>query len=177
MITKAHSFTVNAQHRLAVLTTAAEVRAAIFSPGGKIFKGKAIWDTGATGTVITQEIVNACGMKPTGMAKSITANGERLSEVFLVSVRLPNGVVFNSLRVTVADMGESGPDMLIGMDIIGHGDFAVTNLGGKTAFSFRLPSMEKIDFLKSAKKEIGRNDPCPCGSGKKSKACCNTVNA
>ena len=26
--------------------------------------------------------------------------------------------------------------------------------------------------LKTEKKEIGRNDPCPCGSGKKYKKCC-----
>ncbi|MCI5655557.1 MAG: SEC-C domain-containing protein [Ruminococcus sp.] len=26
--------------------------------------------------------------------------------------------------------------------------------------------------VKSAKQRIGRNDPCPCGSGKKYKKCC-----
>ena len=26
--------------------------------------------------------------------------------------------------------------------------------------------------VKSAKEKIGRNDPCPCGSGKKYKQCC-----
>jgi len=93
---------------------------------------------------------------------------------FLIDVRLPNNVVFNHLRVTSGDLGAGGPNMLIGMDIIGHGDFAVTSLGGNTTFSFRLPSMERIDFLQSVKKSVGRNDPCPCGSGKKLKQCCNT---
>jgi len=92
----------------------------------------------------------------------------------LIDVRLPNNVVFNHLRVTSGDLGAGGPNMLIGMDIIGHGDFAVTSLGGNTTFSFRLPSMERIDFLQSVKKSVGRNDPCPCGSGKKLKQCCNT---
>ena len=37
--------------------------------------------------------------------------------------------------------------------------------------------MNKIDFNKllaqiKADKKIGRNDPCPCGSGKKYKNCC-----
>ena len=27
---------------------------------------------------------------------------------------------------------------------------------------------------KTAEKKIGRNDPCPCGSGKKHKKCCGT---
>jgi preprotein translocase subunit SecA len=26
--------------------------------------------------------------------------------------------------------------------------------------------------VKRAKKKVGRNDPCPCGSGKKYKKCC-----
>jgi hypothetical protein len=40
-------------------------------------------------------------------------------------------------------------DMLIGMDVISIGDFAVTNFDGKTTFSFRIPSMATIDFCKS----------------------------
>ena len=42
-------------------------------------------------------------------------------------------------------MGEA--DVLVGMDIINTGDFAVTNLGGITKFSFRFPSLEHIDFV------------------------------
>ena len=76
--------------------------------------------------------------------------------------------------------------VLIGMDIINLGDFAVTNKNGRTAFSFRTPSIEYIDFghpkqkqpppLQSpppaaATSKVGRNDPCPCGSGEKFKKC------
>ncbi len=32
------------------------------------------------------------------------------------------------------------------MDIISQGDFAVTNHGGTTKFSFRIPSQKHIDF-------------------------------
>ena len=39
------------------------------------------------------------------------------------------------------------PQLLIGMDIIDLGDFAVTNADGITAFSFRIPSVEEIDFI------------------------------
>jgi hypothetical protein len=71
-------------------------------------------------------------------------------------------------------------DVLIGMDIIGTGDFAVTNLGDTTVFTFRTPSVERIDFVKTIQDykvqpkvypKVGRNDPCPCGSGKKYKRC------
>ena len=74
------------------------------------------------------------------------------------------------------------------MDIISRGDFAVTNKNGKTTYSFRMPSIEQIDFVKQrpvnavnqtpviassskAPKNIGRNQPCWCGSGKKYKHC------
>ena len=68
----------------------------------------------------------------------------------------------------------SGGDVLIGMDIISQGDFAVTNHGGITKFSFRMPSVTHIDFVEEFKKSqptIGRNDPCYCGSGQKFKKC------
>lgn len=42
-------------------------------------------------------------------------------------------------------------DFLIGMDIITLGDFAVTNVNGKTVFSFRYPSCEKIDYVNDAR--------------------------
>jgi len=39
-------------------------------------------------------------------------------------------------------------DVVIGMDVIGKGDLAVTNLNDKTTFTFRIPSEEEIDFSK-----------------------------
>jgi preprotein translocase subunit SecA len=34
------------------------------------------------------------------------------------------------------------------------------------------PQQEKRETVTQGVKEIGRNDPCPCGSGKKYKKCC-----
>lgn len=36
------------------------------------------------------------------------------------------------------------------MDIISQGDFAVTHSDGKTTFTFRLPSVDKLDFVKNS---------------------------
>ena len=94
---------------------------------------------------------------------------------------LPNNVGIAYVEVTEGDL--MGEDVLIGMDIITRGDFAITNVGGKTTFSFRIPSVETIDYCKQGNqpsvpqkpivktKQPGRNDPCPCGSGKKYKNC------
>jgi preprotein translocase subunit SecA len=71
--------------------------------------------------------------------------------------------------------------MLIGMDIITKGDFSISHFEGKTCFSFRVPSVQEMDFVEEHRKtnstpihslKVSRNSPCPCGSGKKYKQCC-----
>jgi len=144
----------------------------------------AIWDTGATGSLISRKVVEECSLKPTGMAVSRGVHDEKECNTYLVSIGLPQGVGFDKLPVMEAD-GLQGTDVLIGMDVITQGDFAVTNKDSKTVFSFRTPSLDHIDFVKdtnrarqqqgeaqSRHKDTGRNDPCPCGSGQKYKKCC-----
>ena len=145
-------------------------------------KYQALWDTGATGSVITKKVVDECGLKPIGITNVHHAKGIDTSHVYLVSVFLPNNVCFSSLRVTEGDL-VGDVEVLIGMDIISRGDFAVSNMDGKTVFTFRMPSLERIDFVQQTKNlpktrsvspspKVGRNDLCPCGSGKKYKKCC-----
>jgi uncharacterized protein YecA (UPF0149 family) len=56
------------------------------------------------------------------------------------------------------------------------GDFAVTNVNNQTCMTFRIPSIQEIDYVLEANRikyaGISRNQPCPCGSGKKFKKCC-----
>jgi uncharacterized protein YchJ len=148
-------------------------------PPFKDFVG--IWDTGASMTAIDQRVIDACGLIPTGVAMNNTANGLFQTETYLVNLKVPNGVAFPSVVVTRADLGDK-VDVLIGMDIMTHGDLALTNVGGMTVFTFRVPSMLRVDFVQEANEEaralagqpstaIGRNDACPCGSGKKYKKC------
>ena len=143
---------------------------------------KALWDTGATGSVITRKVVDECGLKPISIANVHHAKGTGTSNVYLVSIFLPHGVCITSLRVTEGELA-GDVEVLIGMDIIGRGDFAVSNRNGKTVFTFRMPSLERTDFVEQIKNtpktravspphKVGRNDPCPCGSGKKYKRCC-----
>jgi len=135
-----------------------------------------IWDTGATNSVISKKVVDECGLIPTGMAMVHSATESKPCETFLVSIFLPNKVAFPAVRVTKGMLKDC--DVLIGMDLINQGDFAITHNDGKTTLSFRMPSMEQIDFVAQKKPEpvhstkISRNSPCPCGSGKKYKKCC-----
>jgi hypothetical protein len=68
--------------------------------------------------------------------------------LFLVDIGLPNGVRASNIRVTDGDI--FGCDVLIGMDIIGAGDFSITNVNGITVMSFRLPSIKEIDYVEEA---------------------------
>lgn len=135
----------------------------------------ALWDTGATNTVINKNVVDQCGLIPIGITECYGVNGKHQSNVYLVNIYLPNKVVIPNLTVTEGVLKDI--DVLVGMDVMGLGDFAVSNYKGITTFSFRFPSIETIDFV--AKKpivnpsgKIGRNEKCPCGSGKKYKNCC-----
>lgn len=106
----------------------------------------AIWDTGATNSVITQKVIEDCGLIATGIAQVQGVHGgPTRSDTYLVNIALPQKVVFTGVRVTKGTF--IGGDVLIGMDIITQGDFAVTNYNGLTKFSFRTPSMEHIDFV------------------------------
>lgn len=115
---------------------------------------KAIWDTGATGSVISAKVVNDLDLKPISVVQVHHGGGSSLANVYLVNIFLPNYVVIPQVRVTEAPaIGQA--EVLIGMDIISQGDFAVTNKDGKTVFSFRIPSIECIDFVAVQKQEKG----------------------
>ena len=142
-----------------------------------------VWDTGATATVITERVVRECGLQQTGMTWIVGVNGEKeKTATYLVDVWLPNRVRVQSVRVALMKLtGEE--DILIGMDIIALGDFAVSSYQGITSFSFRTPSTQRVDLLPPKNRlktssqvrnvaKVGRNTPCTCGSGQKFKNCC-----
>lgn len=150
----------------------------------KAFKTKGIWDTGATSSVITQEIFDQLQLKQIGIANVSTASESAKSlPTYLVDVFLKPDVLVQGIEVTVGKIAaESGYHFLIGMDIITFGDFVLTNVDQKTCLSFRLPSQLEIDFVAQQQKlkefidrhmqaKRNMNSPCICNSGKKFKNC------
>ena len=140
----------------------------------------ALWDTGATNSVITDKVARELGLIPTGFTKCYDASGEKIVATYVVNILLPNSVLMPIMTVTEGNL--NGMDVLIGMDIISNGDFSICNKDGKTCFSFQLPSTHEYDYVKEIdnrqhtpikkEKEPENNDICPCGSGKKYKKCC-----
>lgn len=178
-IQKVSAFTTKANGLANVLQTEVEVFQPI--PGQqKAEKFVAIWDTGATSSVITPDVVKKLGLIASGKTNLHgVAGSQNNANTYFVSFILPNKVRVDGVRVAEVSQIAGKADMLIGMDIITLGDFSITNISGKTVFSFRIPSVKMIDYVdeinksKSKKpgKKVGRNELCPCGSGKKYKHC------
>ncbi|MCX3266535.1 aspartyl protease family protein [Pedobacter agri] len=146
-------------------------------------KYSAIWDTGATGSVITKKVSADLGLIPTGMSHVNTANGVAIQRTFTVDISFTNGAKAEGIAVTELDDLAGDSEVLIGMDLISLGDFSITNHNGKTCMSFRIPSAHEIDYVASPNFGVVKvtpaasvpqakpNDKCPCGSGEKYKRC------
>jgi len=111
---------------------------------------RAIWDTGATNTCVTPRVVQELQLQPSGRAAvEVVGCGAAATrhdtDTYLVNIYLPNNVAIIGIRVSENSL--SGADLLLGMDVIAHGDFAITNYNGQTWWTFRVPSNEPIDFV------------------------------
>ena len=142
--------TIEYESRVSVLQTDIDVREptsfTVVDVAGQRLRLKGIWDTGASATAISQNVVTALGLNPTGMKREVhTANGIRKADTYAVSLHLPQGVITNPVLAVDVDL-ITGADVLIGMDVIGTGDFAVTHSGGRTKLSFCVPSMHDTDY-------------------------------
>ncbi len=176
-----NSLTVSYTGKVSAIVSPVEISNPLHNGG--CISTQAIWDTGATNSVITLSSAKRLGLVPITRTPVNGVHGTQDANVYFVHVVLNNKQI--SLKLRVTECAELSSDlsigMLIGMDVISLGDFAVTNFHGKTTMTFRVPSSQEIDFVKASQmanpqiskdKKIGRNDLCPCGSGLKFKNCC-----
>ena len=147
------------------------------------FETNGIIDTGANASVISNNIAERLNAIPQTFTKVHTASEQNVTTpLYEADIEICGKVKISGLMVTSGALLD-GTECLIGMDILSKGDLSVTNFDGKTCVSFRIPSLQCIDFVKTSKssnpfvstKIPGRNDPCICGSGKKYKHCCGKV--
>ena len=107
----------------------------------------AIWDTGAMRSTISTQIARQLNLTPLGQTRVCHADGESLCNYYVVNLLLPNKIEIKMLMVNDGKLTDT--DMLIGMDVISPYDFAITNPGKQTKFSFQVPSTLDIDFENS----------------------------
>lgn len=113
---------------------------------GQSLEVPAVWDTGATRTCVSTVLAEKLGLESRGTSTAITPSGRDVFPSFLVNLELPNGVTVNDLKVVGTQIHKQRLGVLIGMDVITQGDFAVSCKAGRTQFTFRMPSVEDADY-------------------------------
>jgi hypothetical protein len=114
-----------------------------------------LWDTGATGSVITKSTAAYLELLPIGRTNVRGVHGEKKVNVYFVNITLSNkNITLNTLATECDELSaDNSIGMLIGMNIITMGDFAITNYQEKTIMSFRVPSLQTIDFVEELKQD------------------------
>ena len=139
---RGEAFTVNFHS----LVNEIKLPVGVGKPGGLPHKFTAIWDTGATNTVISKKVVGVLGLVDViDQVDTYSADGPGQADAYYVNVELLNRVTFANLKVIQMEIRD---DLLIGMDIIGSGDFCLTNVGGETVLTFESPPYYRYDFVK-----------------------------
>ena len=106
------------------------------------------WDCGATQSSISKELSQKLQLKPCGTQVATSSTGSALLDTYEISLILHDEVEIPMRVSALPNIHSSGVDMLIGMNVIHLGDFAISNYNDKTCFSFRIPSKGLIDFTK-----------------------------
>lgn len=160
------SFTVDYGRRVDLLSTKVGISEAFPVSNAEVVSAdpdqfNAIWDTGATGSAITPEVVKALNLRPSGMCTIHGVQGAKDTNTYLVNLFLPNRVVIPNVRVSEVDKLVGNFGVLIGMDIIRQGDLAVSNVDNKTVMTFRLPSKKRFDFVAESQKSAAEQERRP----------------
>ena len=108
----------------------------------------AIWDTGAMTTNISENVVKYFNLKQISSAMLWSIYATKPRPTYQVNIELPGGFRYFGLSVIGVEQIAQNVDVIVGMDIISLGDFAVSNYNGKTSFSFRFPSQGSINLTK-----------------------------
>lgn len=117
----------------------------------------AIWDTGATNSLISIGLAEKLGLVASGIETVVGVHGSKQCQSYFLDVILNDAIVIPAICVTEGYIGDD-IDFLVGMDIIARGDFSLTTKMDerklKSCFSFRYPSNQKpIDYTANFDKE------------------------
>lgn len=137
---------VPAVHTSAGVRAADDITDADFVDQEGIEWVNALWDTGAMCSCISKRCATMLGLEVINIIHMATASHIVEAPVYIAHLFLPNFPIFAYLEMLEFQDTSDNCDIIIGMDIITQGDFAITNFGGNTFFSFRMPSIHTIDF-------------------------------
>jgi hypothetical protein len=103
-------------------------------------------------------------------------------EKYLVRPSFENAVICDKCGTRYESSMENFSDHFE-LTEVGQTQLTEIHIGGPSCFYFGFGSDEEDDFFEddeielrvpiTKEKKVGRNEPCPCGSGKKFKKCCD----
>lgn len=117
--------------------------------GKTSIKVRALWDTGASNSCISHNVVEKLSLDHDGTVDNYSVSGVSKCKTYTINITLPNNITIQKVWVAETQIDLQGFDVLIGMDIINLGDFSVSNINGRTVFGFRYPSIQNTDLSKS----------------------------
>lgn len=109
----------------------------------------ALWDTGATVTCISTTLAKKLKLPAISKTKILTAGGVEDVDVYIAGLSIDDVIDMPKVEITSGNFSDQNIDIIIGMDVISYGDFAISKKNDQTIFSFRFPSQEAIDFSTS----------------------------
>ena len=84
------------------------INSAVVEFNGNAVQAIAQWDTGATGTCISKELVTQLGLQPTGMIKVQTPSGIGIMNKYMINLILNNEVRIMNLVVMDSEIDNQG---------------------------------------------------------------------
>jgi hypothetical protein len=107
----------------------------------------ALWDTGATHCSITASLAKELDLIPASKVRVEHAKGVSYENLYFLTLHVTKKY-YVEIELTECQSVSNNFEIIIGMNVISHGDFALTSKNGIITFSFRLPSSTHIDFTK-----------------------------
>lgn len=113
--------------------------------GERYYDAKALWDTGAGSSHISEAAVNALLLKDYGVSMCTSASNCYSTTRHIVTIQVFDFAIFKDVLVRKLSP-ENTEDMILGMDVIRHFDSVISSENGRVFFSIRYPSKGAIDF-------------------------------
>lgn len=131
-----HLFTMEYQELIQRIMSDVDICACV--DGAPKHRTKAIWDTGALTSCISNKLARKMGLQVVDIGVGVTATGQAEIQYYFVDVHISDSMIIRNVKVAGFPLEKHDADFLIGMDIIKHGNFSICNSDGKTKITFEM---------------------------------------